>query len=379
MLSYFFTPRPRGFMRCIAVLLMLLPCCIAAPADTAAAQKGEVKAARHNATAGPAKKKPDAQAAQTAEEQKKNAANKPGTSVRKKAEGKKSAAAQSKTVGKAGKIAPAPVKAYITMDLTRKTVMNAYNADRPIAPASLTKVLTMFVILDQVKAGKLSLDGMVQVSRKAADTGGSTVNLHAGQRLRLSDLLRGMAVASGNDAAVAAAQHAAGSEQAFVRLMNRKAKALGMTRSVFKNVHGLPAQGQQSTARDLLAMTRSYLAAHPGALRLFHSRPYLDLQSLRPNTHPLLGRVEGVDGLKTGYTASSGYNLITTARYRNTRLVSVVLGAPNKEVRIQEAGRLLRDAYARVDAAEAKKAAAGSRGKAGKTPGLAGTTRAAAG
>ncbi|MDR2605118.1 MAG: D-alanyl-D-alanine carboxypeptidase [Desulfovibrio sp.] len=361
-------------MRCIAVLFLLLSCCISAPLSTAAAQKGAAKAAQHNATAGPAKKRPDAQVAQAGKEKNKSAASRQNAEVRKKSEGTKSAAAR----GKAGKTAPVPVKAYITMDLTHKAVISAYNADRPIAPASLTKVLTMFVILDQVKAGKLSLDGMVQVSRKAADTGGSTINLHAGQRVRLSDLLRGMAVASGNDAAVAAAQHAAGSEQAFVRLMNRKAKALGMTRSVFKNVHGLPAQGQQSTARDLLTMTRSYLAAHPGALGLFHSRPYLDLQSLRPNTHPLLGHIEGVDGLKTGYVASSGYNLITTARYRNTRLVSVVLGAPSKEVRLQEAGRLLRDAYARVDAAEAKKAAAGSRKKAGKTRGLADTTRSAA-
>ncbi|MDR1686934.1 MAG: serine hydrolase [Desulfovibrio sp.] len=379
MLSRFFTPRLRGFMRCSAVLLVLLPCCLAAPADTAAAQNGGIKEARHKTTAGPAKKKPDAPAVRMAEEKKKNAASRPDAVVRKKAERKKSAAARSKTTGKAGKSAPAGVKAYITVDLTRKTVVSAYNADRPIAPASLTKVLTMFVILDQVKAGKLSMDGMVQVGSKAAGTGGSTINLHAGQRVRLRDLLRGMAVASGNDAAVAAAQYVAGSEQAFVRLMNRKAKALGMTRSVFKNVHGLPAQGQQSTARDLLAMTRGYLAAHPGALGLFHSRPYLDLQSLRPNTHPLLGHVEGVDGLKTGYTASSGYNLITTARYRNTRLVSIVLGAPSKEVRLHEAGRLLRDAYARVDAAEAKKKPAGSRKKTGKTPGIAGTTRASAG
>ncbi|MDR2669068.1 MAG: D-alanyl-D-alanine carboxypeptidase [Desulfovibrio sp.] len=379
MLSRLFTHRRRRFMRCIALLLVLLSCCISAPSDTAAAQKGATKAAQHNATAGPARKKPDAQVVQAAKEKNKSAASRQNAAVQKKSGGTKSAAVREKAAVKAGKTAPVPVKAYITMDLTHKTVVNAYNADRPIAPASLTKVLTMFVILDQVKAGKLSLDGMVRISRKAADTGGSTINLHAGQRVRLSDLLRGMAVASGNDAAVAAAQHAAGSEQSFVRLMNRKAKALGMTRSVFKNVHGLPAQGQQSTARDLLVMTRSYLAAHPGALGLFHSRPYLDLQSLRPNTHPLLGHVEGVDGLKTGYVASSGYNLITTARYRNTRLVSVVLGAPSKEVRLQEAGRLLRDAYARVDAAEAKKAATGSRKKAGKTQGLAGTKRSAAG
>jgi D-alanyl-D-alanine carboxypeptidase (penicillin-binding protein 5/6) len=368
MLLLFFNPFRR---KCARFIVILLLCGALTPMDAAAAQKSGGTAAQRNAGAVAATKKP---ATPAVGEKKQNA-----PAAGKKTEDKKRAAVRKKTENKAGKTASAPVKAYITMDLTHQRIMDSYNPDRPIAPASLTKVLTMFVILDHVEARKLSLNGMVQVSRKAAETGGSSINLHAGQRIRLHDLLKGMAVASGNDAAAAAAQYAAGSEQAFVRLMNRKAKDLGMTRSVFKNVHGLPAAGQQSTARDLLIMTRKYLAAHPEALAMFHSRPYLDPQSLRPNTHPLLGQFEGVDGLKTGYVASSGYNLITTARYRNTRLVSVVLGAPSKEVRLQEAGRLLRDAYARIDAAGMKKAAAGSREKTDAKPGDAGATLAGAG
>ncbi|MDR1947432.1 MAG: D-alanyl-D-alanine carboxypeptidase [Desulfovibrio sp.] len=359
---------------------ILLLCCTLSPFSGAAAvQKTAPKAARQSALSVAAKSPAAEKSAATSQgkkqtpavqknavqEKKQTATAQKNATVRKNVKGKKNAGTQAKAGNKTGKAVPVPVKAYITMDLTHKAIMGSYNADRPVAPASLTKVLTMFVILDQVKARKLSLDSMVQVSRKAAGTGGSSTNLHAGSRVSLRNLLRGMAVVSGNDAAVAAAQHVAGSEEAFVRLMNRKAKALGMKRSVFKNVHGLPAKGQQSTARDLMLMTGSYLAAHPQALQQFHSRPYLDFQICRPNTHPLLGKIEGVDGLKTGYVGSSGYNLITTARRRNTRLVSVVLGAPSKEVRMQEAGRLLREAYDKVDAVEAKKAA-GSRKNAGR-------------
>jgi D-alanyl-D-alanine carboxypeptidase (penicillin-binding protein 5/6) len=348
MASFFSTAAGLGIARFAGILVL---CCALTPSGAAAAQKaGDARRSALNpaASVGGVEKN----APKTGKKQG-PATQKNGT-VRKNAESKKNTAGIRK---KTGKTVSVPVKSYITMDLTRRTVMDSYNADRPVAPASLTKVLTMFVILDQVKARKLSLDSMVQVSRRAADTGGSSLHLQTGQRVSLRDLLKGMAVASGNDAAVAAAQHAAGSEQAFVRLMNRKARDLGMKHSVFRNVHGLPAEGQKSTARDLLVMTRSYLAAHPEAPALFHSRPYLDDQGFRPNTHPLLGHIEGVDGLKTGYVASSGYNLITTARYRNTRLVSVVLGAPSKAVRIQEAGRLLREAYAKVDAAEAEKIA----------------------
>ncbi|MDR3176132.1 MAG: D-alanyl-D-alanine carboxypeptidase [Desulfovibrio sp.] len=247
------------------------------------------------------------------------------------------------------------VRAYITMNLTGKKIVNSKNADQAIAPASLTKVLTMFVILDQVKSRKVSLDDKVVVSGKASGTGGSSLDLRAGQTVLLRDLLKGMAVVSGNDAAVAAAQHVAGTEAAFVRMMNKKARSLGMKRSIFKNVHGLPAKGQQSTARDMLALSRAYLAAHPQAITLFHSQPYMDFYTWHQNTNPLLGTLEGVDGLKTGFVASSGYNLITTARCGGERLVSVVLGAPNKEVRLREARRLLLEAYAKVHADNAGK------------------------
>ncbi|MDR1490577.1 MAG: serine hydrolase [Desulfovibrio sp.] len=274
--------------------------------------------------------------------------------------GNVSGSAKGKAVsGKKRAAAPSPraetVRAYITMNVTGKKIINSKNADQEIAPASLTKVLAMFVILDQVKARKISLNDVVAISVRAAGAGGSSLDLRAGQKVLLKDLLKGMAVVSGNDAAVAAAQHVAGTEAAFVRMMNKKAKSLGMKRSVFKNVHGLPAKGQQSTARDMLALTRAYLAAHPQALTLFHSQLYMNFPTSYLNTNPLLGTVKGVDGLKTGFVASSGYNLITTARCDGKRLVSVVLGAPNKEVRLREARRLLLEAYAQVHAGNAGK------------------------
>ncbi len=245
------------------------------------------------------------------------------------------------------------VKSTITLDLTRKRVLHEQNADRLIPPASLTKVLTMFVVMDQVKAGKVSLNETVTVSAKAAATGGSHMSLMTGEKLPLRELMKGMAIASGNDAAVAAAQHVAGNEAAFVKLMNAKAKQLGMRSSVFKNVHGLPAKGQYTTARDMLAMTTRYLSAHPETLALFHTQRYLAHRGHTPNTNPLLG-MEGVDGLKTGYVGESGYNLITTARRGNTRLVNVLLGAPSKSVRLHEATKMVEKGFATAELQAAK-------------------------
>ncbi|MDR2799668.1 MAG: D-alanyl-D-alanine carboxypeptidase [Desulfovibrio sp.] len=333
----------------------VLLCCaqILSSAEAWAARRSAgsgVAAAQKSVSAKPSSVKSKAATSVSAQLPSSKSGNASESAKEKAVSGKKRAAAPSRRAE--------TVRAYITMNLTGKKIVNSKNADYGIAPASLTKVLSMFVILDQVKAGKVSLDDKVVVSGKAAGTGGSSLDLRAGQKVLLRDLLKGMAVVSGNDAAVAAAQHVAGTEAAFVRMMNKKARTLGMKRSVFKNVHGLPAKGQQSTARDMLALSRAYLAAHPQALTLFHSQPYMNFHTYYHNTNPLLGTVDGVDGLKTGFVASSGYNLITTARCGGERLVSVVLGAPNKEVRMREARRLLLEAYAQVHAGKSAKPSA---------------------
>lgn len=227
------------------------------------------------------------------------------------------------------------------MNVKTGRILYEQNADAAIAPASLTKVLAMYVALDIVEAKGVSLGKNVLISRAAAATGGSRMHLRAGRRVSLDRLLAGMAVASGNDASVAVAQSMAASNRRFVQLMNRKAKSIGMRRSVFKTPHGLPAKGQLTTARDMLTLSRSYLAAHPKALR-YHKTSSLahDGVTLR-NTNGLLGVVPGVDGLKTGWTAASGYNLIFTARRGGVRLLGVVMGGDAKSRRDSEARRLL--------------------------------------
>lgn len=305
------------------------------------------------------------QSASIKKEARKKDQTKSSSSARSASKTRQPAQKSGKTRKKSGEY---DVKATITLDLTRRRVLHEQNADFPIPPASLTKVLTMFIIMDRVKSRKSSLNEQVTVSFKAAATGGSHMGLHPGEKLPLQELLKGMAVASGNDAAVAVAQHVAGNEAAFVRQMNAKAKQLGMRNSVFKNVHGLPAKGQQTTARDMLTMTTKYLDAHPETLALFHTQRYLSYRGYTPNTNPLLG-MDGVDGLKTGYVGASGYNLITTARRGNTRLVNVLLGAPSKSVRLHEATKLVETGFVAAQAQAAKDEEATQTKGARKNPG----------
>ena len=210
-----------------------------------------------------------------------------------------------------------------------------------IPPASLTKIMTMYIAMDMVKAKKLDLKKPVRVSAAAAATGGSRMRLKRGQQPTLETLLTGMAVASGNDASMAVAQRISTSSRRFVTLMNQKAKSLGMRNSVFKTPHGLPAQGQITTARDMLTLSLSYLRVHPQARR-FHKTAVMRYNGFTMrNTNGLLGTVAGVDGLKTGWTAASGYNLIFTAIRGKTRLLGVVMGGSSKIGRDTAARRLL--------------------------------------
>ncbi|MFR8277460.1 MAG: D-alanyl-D-alanine carboxypeptidase family protein, partial [Desulfovibrio fairfieldensis] len=168
-----------------------------------------------------------------------------------------------------------PVRSAILVNLNTGRVLYEQSADTAIPPASLTKLMSMFLTLDAVKAGRISLNRKVKVSRQAAATGGSSMHLRAGERVPLVRLLTGMAVASGNDAAMTVAQHVHGNSRTFVRQMNRKARALGMRRTLFKNPTGLPAAGQKTTARDMMTLSRAYLKAHPDAMRFHGTRFFL--------------------------------------------------------------------------------------------------------
>jgi D-alanyl-D-alanine carboxypeptidase (penicillin-binding protein 5/6) len=248
----------------------------------------------------------------------------------------------------------------VLLDVHSKRLLYEQDSTRQIPPASLTKVMSMFVVLDAVKSGKLSLRTPVRISRNAARTGGSSMHLKAGDTVRLDDLLRGMAVVSANDASVAVAEHLAGSQAAFVAMMNRKAAQIGMKNTVFKTPHGLPAKGQETTAADMLRLACRYMEAHPSA-RYYHSTPaILHKGHLMQNTNKLLGH-DSISGLKTGFTRESGYNLIVTGNRNGREMVGVVMRAPSGEVRFREA-QLLMDygaTYASYLAKESPKAPGG--------------------
>lgn len=233
------------------------------------------------------------------------------------------------------------VRSAILMEMNTGKVLYEQNADEQIPPASLTKVLTMFMAFERLGQGAVTLDEPVKISRQAARTGGSRMALKAYEYVPLQRLLLGMAVSSGNDATAAMAERLGGSQQAFVEMMNAKAHQLGMTQSHFDNPHGLPAQGQITTARDMLTLSWHYLRSYPQALR-YHSTRYMRHNGVVTyNKNPLLNNYDGADGLKTGWVRASGYNLISTVEQNGTRLLAVVMGAENSDLRGRETHRLI--------------------------------------
>lgn len=237
--------------------------------------------------------------------------------------------------------APLNVKSAILMDTTTGRILYEQHPDRRIQPASLTKVLSLYVAYNAISAKKVNYSSVVKVSPRAASTGGSRMGLRAGDRVTLDKLFYGMAVASGNDASVAVAERVSGSTGAFVRQMNALARRLGMKNSHFVNVHGLPDKNQYTTARDMLKLARSYHAAYPRARR-YHLAPTVTHHGrTEPNHNPLVRSYQGVLGLKTGWVNAAGYNIIATARRKGHTLIGVILGAPNTSVRSAEIRRLL--------------------------------------
>ncbi len=241
------------------------------------------------------------------------------------------------------------VRSAILYDMKSGKVIYAQDADRRIAPASLTKIMTMYVTMDALKAGKVKLKDKVKISALAARQSGSRMHLRAGERVTLEKLLMGVAVSSGNDAAVAVAEHVAGSQKAFVRLMNAKARKLGMKNTVFVNPHGLPAKGHVTTARDMLTLSRNYLKAYPAAMRYHRMKTLVHRGVTTYNKNPLLKDCPGADGLKTGWIRASGYNLISTVKRGDTRLVGVVLGSANSKVRAREMRHLVEAGFVAVN------------------------------
>ncbi|MCR5815115.1 MAG: D-alanyl-D-alanine carboxypeptidase [Desulfovibrio sp.] len=234
-----------------------------------------------------------------------------------------------------------PVKAAILYNMSTGKVLYQLNENQHIAPASLTKIMTLFLAFDQIQKRKLSLQKRVKISAQAATTRGSSMHLKRGERVPLSKLITGTAVASGNDAAIAVAQTVHPSLATFVKRMNAKAKALKMRQTVFKNPTGLPAQGQISCALDILKLSLAYVRTHPEALSFHELATFTHGGHVLTTTNPLLGAVCGVNGLKTGWTVASGYNIVVTAKRGNTRLMCVIMGGKSRVGRDLTARRLI--------------------------------------
>lgn len=242
----------------------------------------------------------------------------------------------------------------ILMDMTTGRILYSHNEDRAIQPASITKILSLYIADEAIREGRVRSGDPVKVSRQAGRTGGSKMYLQAGTEIPLEELLKGMAVVSANDASVAVAEYIGGDVDVFVELMNRKAKELGMTRSVFRNPNGLPAKGQVTTARDVLILAYEYLRSFPESLNL-HSQQYFTYREItQHNRNTLLKRYPNADGLKTGWVQKAGYHIIATARRGNTRLIAVVMGAKNPKIRTRETEQLLDEGFRLVGLGQQK-------------------------
>jgi D-alanyl-D-alanine carboxypeptidase len=219
-----------------------------------------------------------------------------------------------------------PQFSSIIVDGNSGATLTASSPDASRHPASLTKIMTLYLLFERLDAGKMNLDTEMAVSEHASEQAPTKLGLRPGQTIRVEDAIKGLVTRSANDAAVVIAEAIAGDEDDFAKLMTHKARALGMTRTVYRNASGLPDDDQVTTARDQSTLGRSIQDRFPRYYRYFSTETFnYHGQSIRNHNH-LLGSVEGVDGIKTGYTRSSGFNLVTSMRRGNRHLVGVVMG-----------------------------------------------------
>lgn len=236
-------------------------------------------------------------------------------------------------------------KSAILLETSTGKIIYENNANEKLPPASMTKIMSMLLIMEAIDSGKLSLEDDVLISENAADMGGSQVFIEAGETYKVKDLLKGIAIASGNDAVVAMAEKVGGSVETFVKMMNDKAKQLGLKNTVFVNPHGLDAEEHYSSAYDM-AMIAKELLKHEKILEFTSIyEDYLQKpdgsSTWLVNTNRLVRFYEGVDGLKTGFTSTAKYCITTTAKKNNMRLVSVVMGVETSDLRSKDTTNLL--------------------------------------
>jgi len=236
---------------------------------------------------------------------------------------------------------PVAAKAYIVVDLLSGQTLAAANENDRFEPASLTKLMAGYVVFGEIRARKLDPAQMVAVSANAAKAGGSRMFVTAEKPVAVSDLLKGMVVQSGNDATIALAEAVAGSEEAFVALMNRQAERLGLANTHFANATGSPAPGHYASARDLAVLAAAVIRDFPEHYPLYALKEFSYNRISQTNRNRLLWTDPTVDGVKTGFTEAAGYCLVASARRGERRLISVVLGAQSDTLRTSESQKLL--------------------------------------
>lgn len=245
----------------------------------------------------------------------------------------------------AGRPVPAPptigAQNYYLIDYHSGRILAEKNPDVRIAPASLTKLMTAFVVFSELSKGNIKLDEEVTISERAWRTGGSRMFIEVGKRVSVDLLLKGMIIQSGNDASVALAEHVAGGEDTFAQFMNQYASELGMVNTHFMNATGLPHKEHYSSARDIAILTRNLIQRFPDYYSLYSQKSFTYNKITQQNRNKLLWRDPTVDGVKTGYTASAGYCLVSSAEREGMRLVSVVLGAKSTKARTSQSQALL--------------------------------------
>ncbi len=244
---------------------------------------------------------------------------------------------------------PTGAKAWVLMDHATGQVLAGENVDTPMEPASITKVMTSYVVAAEMAQGKITADDLVRISENAwksggAGTDGSYSALEVNSEVKLDDVLHGLVIQSGNDAAIALAEHVAGSEAAFVDLMNSYAQRIGMKNSHFENAHGLSAEGHVMSARDIALLSRALISQFPEHYALYKIKEFSYGGIQQWNRNGLLWKDASVDGLKTGHTAAAGYCLAASAQRGEQRLISVVLGidsgSRSEGFRLREEGNL---------------------------------------
>jgi D-alanyl-D-alanine carboxypeptidase (penicillin-binding protein 5/6) len=245
-------------------------------------------------------------------------------------------------------------KAWILVDAQTGTVLAEENADEQLPPASLAKMMTTYIVSNEIEAGRIAKQSLVRISDNAwelggAKTDGSTMFLSPRSEVSVLDLMHGVIIQSGNDAAIALAEYISGDEDSFSDTMNHQAQLLGMNSTTYLNATGLPAEGMVTTARDLSFIARAIIREHPEYYSIY-SKKYFEHNNInQPNRNRLLWRDTSVDGLKTGYTEAAGYCLVASAKRRDMRLISVVLGTSNDASRAKESQKLLSYGFRNFD------------------------------